>query len=131
MAKQVPSLGELEIHVLRLVWEHQPCTERQIWDVIREDRFVGRTTVLKTMQRLEEKGLLKRVSKTSPVQFRATLDEGRVLPELVHRFVNGILGGSAEPLVTYLAGSRKLSQQDLKILRDIARKLEQTNKDRG
>ena len=33
MAKEVPSLGELEIRVLRLVWARQPCTERQISDL--------------------------------------------------------------------------------------------------
>src|SRR6266446_4923837 len=51
MARDVPTLGELEIRVLRLVWEHQPCTERQISDLIQADREVARTTVLKTMQR--------------------------------------------------------------------------------
>ena len=34
MAKELPSLGELEMRVLRLVWQQQPCTERQITDVI-------------------------------------------------------------------------------------------------
>ena len=58
MAKQLPSLGELEIHVLRSIWQEQPCTERQVWELVRQDRSVGRTTVLKTMQRLEAKGLL-------------------------------------------------------------------------
>ena len=55
MAKELPSLGELEIRALRLVWEHQPCTERQISDIILAERDVARTTVLKTMQRLEAK----------------------------------------------------------------------------
>src|SRR5262245_52051437 len=51
MAKELPSLGELEIRVLRLVWQQQPCTERQITDAIQQERSVGRTTVLKTIQR--------------------------------------------------------------------------------
>ena len=123
MAKEIPSLGELEIRVLRTVWEQQPCTERQVWDLIQQERSIGRTTVLKTIQRLEAKGLLVRVKGTSPVQFRASVDEQRVLPELVGRFVNGILGGSAEPLVTYLAGAKNLSAKDLETLRTIARKI--------
>ena len=47
MARELPSLGELEIRVLRLVWQQQPCTERQITDVIQQERSLGRTTVLK------------------------------------------------------------------------------------
>jgi len=130
MAKELPSLGELEIRALRLVWEHQPCTERQISDIILAERDVARTTVLKTMQRLEAKGLLARVPGETPVKFRAVVDRKRVLPALVNRFVDTILGGSADPLVAYLAGSSKLSAGDLESLRSIARKLERA-KDRS
>jgi predicted transcriptional regulator len=123
MAKELPSLGELEIRVLRLVWHHQPCTERQVTELIQQERPVGRTTVLKTMQRLEAKGLLARESGEGPVRFRASLEEEKVLPALIGRFVEGVLGGSAEALVAYLAGSEKLSAKDLETLRAISRKI--------
>jgi predicted transcriptional regulator len=124
MARELPSLGELEMRVLRLVWQQQPCTERQITDVIRQERALGRTTVLKTIQRLEAKGLLARLPGTGPVQFRASIQEHKVLPALIGRFVEAVLGGSAEPLVAYLAGSDKLSAKDLEALRSICRKLD-------
>src|SRR4029077_1232969 len=124
MAKELPSLGELEIRVLRLVWEHQPCTERIVSDIIQSEREVARTTVLKTMQRLEGKGLLARVAGEGSVKFRAVLDRKRVLPALVSRFVDTILGGSADPLVAYLVDSVKLTARDLESLRTIARKLQ-------
>jgi BlaI family transcriptional regulator, penicillinase repressor len=127
MPEDIPSLGELEMRVLRLVWEHQPCTERQISDLVREERDVARTTVLKTMQRLEAKGLLVRDPGEIPVRFRAAVEADRVLPELVGRFVEGILGGSADPLVAWFAESGRLSRKDLQALRAIARKIE----DRG
>lgn len=127
MAKELPSLGELEIRTLRLVWEHQPCTERQISDIILAERDVARTTVLKTMQRLEAKRLLVRVPGETPVQFRAAVDEKRVLPALVSRFVDTILGGSADPLVAYLADAGKLSSKDLETLRSISKKLDRDN----
>ncbi len=123
MAIEFPSLGELESRVLRLVWQHQPCTERQISDLIQQERSVGRTTVLKTMQRLEAKGLLVREEGKGPNRFRAAVDEQKLLPALVRRFVDGILGGSTEPLVAYLADSNKLSTKDLKALRAIVEKI--------
>ena len=129
MAKEVPSLGELEIRVLRLVWEHQPCTERQTSDRLQAEHDVARTTVLKTMQRLEGKGFLVRVPGDGPVKFRAALDQKRVLPALVGRFVETILGGSADPLVAYLADAGKLSARDLETLRSIARKIDHDNED--
>ena len=121
MRKPLPSLGEFEVEVLRHVWENEPCTERRIWDLI--EHRVGRTTVLKTVQRLEGKGLLVRVRNSSPVQFKAVVDESRMLPELVGRFVDSILGGSAEPLVAYLADSKRLSANDLQTLRTIAARI--------
>jgi BlaI family penicillinase repressor len=123
MAKRLPSLGELEIQVLRLVWQQQPCTEREISDLIQAERAVGRTTVLKTMQRLESKGLLVRDTGGGPVRFRAAVEQERLLPTLIGRFVQSVLGGSAEPLVSYLAGSKKLSAKDLEALRAIAKKM--------
>ena len=125
MAKELPSLGELEMRVLRLVWQQQPCTERQITDVVQQERALGRTTVLKTIQRLEAKGLLTRLPGTEPVQFRASIQRQKVLAALIGRFVEGVLGGSAGPLVAYLAGSDKLSAKDLDALRGICRKLDE------
>jgi predicted transcriptional regulator len=116
-------MGDLEIQVLRLVWQHQPCTERQVSDAMQAAREIGRTTVLKTMQRLEAKGLLVRVADERPVKFRAAANPNRVLPELIARFVDTVLGGSADPLVAYLAGAGKLSPDDLESLRSIASKI--------
>src|SRR3989442_10202476 len=116
MAKELPSVGELEILVLRLVWQEQPCAERPITELVQKERDVARTTVLKTMQRLEAKGLLTRERGEGPIRYRAALDERRVLPELIERFVERVLGGSREPLVAYLADSGKLSAKDLEML---------------
>jgi BlaI family transcriptional regulator, penicillinase repressor len=123
MPKKLPSLGELEIHVLGWVWQKQPCTERQIWDLVRQERAIGRTTVLKTMQRLEAKGLLTRTSGKGPVHFRASVEKRRLLPAIVRRFVERTLAGSPEALVAYFADSEKLSAKDLAALRAIARKM--------
>jgi predicted transcriptional regulator len=125
MPKESPRLGETEIQVLRLIWEHQPCTERQISDLVRQQRSVARTTVLKTIQRLEAKKLLVRVPGEGPVRFRAAVEENRIVPQLIRRFVERILGGSPDPLVAYLADSRNLSPKDLESLRTIARKTQE------
>jgi predicted transcriptional regulator len=123
MAGEVPSLGELEVQVLRLVWRLQPCTERQLSDAVQAERGVGRTTVLKTVQRLEAKGVLRREPGDGPIRYRAAMPERRVMPELIRRFVAGFLGGSAEPLVAYLGESDQLTAGDLEQLKAIAKKM--------
>jgi predicted transcriptional regulator len=127
MAETLPSLGELELQVLRLVWREQPCTERRVTELVQLERPVARTTVLKTMQRLEEKGLLVREADEGrgPIQYRAAVEERSVLPALIRRFVERVLGGSDAPLAAYLAASdnERLSEKDLQALRAIARKI--------
>ena len=131
MSESIPSLGELELQVLRLVWREQPCTERRVTDLVQADRSVARTTVLKTIQRLEEKGLLEREAGAGagpgrgPIRYRAVVEERRVLPVLIRRFVERVLGGSDAPLAAYLADSDRasLSAKDLEALRAIARKI--------
>ena len=123
MPKEIPSLGELEIRVLQLVWQHQPCTERQISDIVQQERSVGRTTVLKTVQRLEAKELLVRSEGKGPIRYRAAVSQKRLLPALVDRFVDRVLGGTTDPLVAYFADSGKLSAKDLAALQAIARKV--------
>lgn len=128
MSETVPSLGEFEVQVLRLVWQEQPCTERRITDRVQEDRPVARTTVLKTMQRLEEKGLLVREKgERGPIRYRAVLEERRVLPTLIRRFVDRVLGGSTAPLAAYLAEAEagKLTAKDLEALKAIVREIEE------
>lgn len=134
MEESIPSLGELELQVLRLVWREQPCTERRVTDLVQSDRPVARTTVLKTIQRLEEKELLVREhsGERGPIRYRAAVEEKRVMPTLIRRFVERMLGGSEAPLAAYLADSEtsRLSAKDLEALRRIAQKIgESTEKE--
>jgi BlaI family penicillinase repressor len=126
MTKSIPNLGDFELQVLQLVWEHEPCMERQISDLVRKERSVARTTVLKTMQRLEAKGLLVREEGETPIRFRAAIPRQQMLPVLIGQFVDHVLGGSAEPLVAYFGGSKRLSAKDLEALKAIAKKVQET-----
>lgn len=130
MTQDLPTLGELEIRVLQLVWQHEPCTERQISDLVQKERPIGRTTVLKTMQRMVAKGVLARLEDETPIRFRAAISQESALPTLIGRFIEHVLGGSAEPLVAYFGNSRKLSAKDLDALKAIARKLQGSPKAR-
>jgi BlaI family transcriptional regulator, penicillinase repressor len=127
MSESIPSLGDVEVQVLRLVWREQPCPERRVTELMQAERPVARTTVLKTIQRLEEKGLLVREPSAGrgPIRYRAALEERSVLPALIRRFVERVLGGSDAPLAAYLAesGDGRLSAKNLEALRDIARKI--------
>jgi hypothetical protein len=61
------------------------------------------------------------------------VDEQSVLPALIRRFVERVLGGSDAPLAAYLAASdsERLSAKDLEALRAIARKIGESHEPEG
>jgi len=58
-------LGDLECEIMELVWKlAQPTvTVRDVFNALRKEREIAYTTVMTTMVRLSEKGLLKIVDK--------------------------------------------------------------------
>ena len=125
MATRDLSLGELELEVLKTVWEHEPCTVREVARIIARERGNAYTTVLTVMQRLHAKGLLTRRKRKGPFSYSTTRRRADVLSALVGRFVDQVLDGSALPFVAYLAGSEGLTSEQAEALREIARELQQ------
>ena len=58
-------LGDLECEIMELVWKkaNPTVTVREIYDILRRERQIAYTTVMTTMVRLAEKGLLRIVDK--------------------------------------------------------------------
>jgi len=58
-------LGDLECEIMELVWKYAnpTVTVREIYDILRHERQIAYTTVMTTMVRLAEKGLLRIVDK--------------------------------------------------------------------
>lgn len=58
-------LGDLECDIMELAWKlaNPTVTVREIYDTLRKRREIAYTTVMTTMVRLSEKGLLKIVDK--------------------------------------------------------------------
>ena len=58
-------LGDLECEIMELVWKkaNPTVTVRDIYDALRQQRQIAYTTVMTTMVRLSEKGLLRIVDR--------------------------------------------------------------------
>ena len=124
MVRPEQSLGELELEVLKVIWEIQPCTVQEVADVLGERRGSARTTVLTVMQRLRAKGYLTRRKREGVYRYSPTEERRTVIARLIARFVTDVLDGSALPFVAYLAESRGLTEEEAAALRGIVRDLE-------
>ena len=71
-------LGDLECEIMELVWKkaNPTVTVRDIYDSLRQQRQIAYTTVMTTMVRLAEKGLLRIVDRAGLANCYAPV-EGR------------------------------------------------------
>ena len=97
------SLGDLELDVMKVVWDTGGCSVQEATEILGQRRDYARTTILTVIQRLYAKGFLQRRKVDGVYEYSSTEDRGTVLSRLIARFVDTVLDGSPEPLVTYFA----------------------------
>ena len=128
MTDEQKSLGELELLILKTVWESPESTVQEVTDIVGEQRTCARTTVLTVMQRLHAKGFLKRKKVDGVFRFTATRDRGTVFSSLIGQFVDRVLDGSSAPFLAYLSTNDELTPEQARQLQAIVKELERNEK---
>jgi BlaI family penicillinase repressor len=115
VATPVPSNTELEI--LHVLWNRGPSTVRQVHDVMRKDRNVGYTSVLKIMQVMAAKKLVRRDESDRSHIYSAAVEEKSVKRRLVSDLLDRAFDGSALGLVMHALSGKKASREELDEIR--------------
>lgn len=110
----VPSDAELEI--LQVLWREQPASVRAVHEMLAEKREVGYTTILKQMQRMFEKGLLRRRKQGKQHLYEAVPAREEIQRSLTERLVDKAFSGSAMQMVMRALGQGKTSAEELEAL---------------
>jgi predicted transcriptional regulator len=119
MSKRVSPLTEVELEVMKAVWDLGEATVRQVHEAIEERRTIAYTTVLTMVGILVRKGhLVRKAAEGRAYLYAPARPKGRVISEMVDDFVGRVLQGSARALVLGLLKDRKISKAEL---REIAR----------
>jgi BlaI family transcriptional regulator, penicillinase repressor len=117
-----PTPAELEI--LRVLWEQGPSTVRDVQERMERERPTGYTTVLKLLQIMTEKDLVRRDETARAHVYAARLPEQQTQQQLVRDLVDRAFGGSARKLVMQALSTRKTSREDLSKIRELLDQLE-------
>lgn len=126
MARTPQDVTEAELAVLQVLWEHGPCTIRQITEQIYpEGRAAQYATVQKLLERLEDKQCVQRDRKPAVHIFAAAIDRGELIGRRLQTMAEKLCGGSLTPLLTHLVQSQKLSAAERKELRELIDELDQ------
>jgi predicted transcriptional regulator len=117
------TLTEVELEIMRVVWELEEATVRQVHERLAESKDTAYTTVMTMMSILADKGHLEREKHGRAFVYRPTQPKGQVVSSMVEDFVSKVFDGAARPLVLALIKDRKLSRSDLE---EIARMIEES-----
>lgn len=107
---------------MKIVWERESSTVRDVYEALRERRKVAYTTVMTMMKILEQKKYLKKTQVDRAYVYRPAQPQRQVVGAMVREFVNRVFNGSAEPLLVHLVEEHNLSRQDLEEIARLRRK---------
>ena len=110
-----PSDAELEI--LQVLWTNEPATVRTVYEILEKKREVGYTTILKQMQRMYEKGMVKRIREGKLHLYTAVPRETEIQKTLLDDLVDKAFKGSAMDLVMHALGRGQTSPEELEALK--------------
>ena len=114
------SPSELELQILKVLWEQSPLTARQIREQLDErGRPLAYTSVITTVQRMVDKDLLKQLDPTEGKAFRfePRVSDQQVTRGMLGEFVDRVFDGSAEAVVLSLFDAAELDEETVKRLR--------------
>ncbi len=106
-----------EIEILQFIRQHGPSSVHFINDELNRRKQVGKTTTLKIMQIMTEKGLLERKEEGRKPIYSAAIQEQEIQNLLQGKFLETTFEVSAMKLVMQALGNHKASPTELEELK--------------
>jgi BlaI family penicillinase repressor len=122
--KALPKPTEAELALLHVLWGRGPSTVREIWAQVNRKQRAGYTTVLKLLQIMFEKGLVRRDDRARSHVYAATLSEEQTQQQVVAHVLDRVFAGSASKLVLRALSAKKASPADLAAIRKLLDEME-------
>jgi predicted transcriptional regulator len=113
--KVVKSAGrkptDAELGILRVLWARGPSTVRQVAEAM--GREAGYTTLLKLLQIMTEKRLVRRDESTRTHVYEAAYTEDQTQKQLITDLLDRVFDGSAAKLVLQALSNSKTTPEEL------------------
>jgi len=116
---------ESELEILAVLWDLGQGTVRDVQAKLGKDR----TTVLKLMQIMSEKGLVIRNEDTRPQVFRASQSAERTQRQMLRDLVRRVFGGSSKKLLLHAV--KEAGHLDHREVEEVQALLKKIKKDRA
>ena len=101
---------------MKVVWQRNEVTVRDVYEALRARRTIAYTTVLTMMKVLDRKGFVVADRAERTHVYRPTRPQQRVVSDMLRDFVDRVFNGSAEPLLQHLVRDGRLSASELRTI---------------
>ena len=120
-----PRLTGLEMQIMETLWTRGEASIREAQEAFPAKSRPAYTTVQTTINRMEVKGVVRRVKKVGNFHiFAATVSRDAAQRRLVDDLL-ALFGGRTQPVMARLIESGKLTMADVKEAEKLLRKMEQ------
>jgi predicted transcriptional regulator len=112
---------ELELEILKILWELSPRTVREVREVMAErGRKFAHTSLITTLNVMFDKGYVKRkkAAEGRGYEFEPKLSRDEVSQGMVGDLVDRVFGGSASAMMLSLLENEQLNAEDHAALRE-------------
>lgn len=127
-ATKLPSAPQ-ELQFLHFVARHGPLTVGRVAEELGSELDLSRSTVLTVMERLRQKGHLRRRRKDGVFVYTSSQPLDRLMQAAVGQFVERSLGGSVLPFAAWLSERVEVTEEELAELRQIVARLKPTREE--
>jgi BlaI family transcriptional regulator, penicillinase repressor len=114
-----PTLTPQELAIMKVIWQLDKATVRDVYETLRKRRPIAYTTVMTMMKILEEKGHLKKSQVERAHLYRPTRPRQQVVSAMVRDFVDRVFDGAAGGLLLQLAKDGRLTKAERARIRQL------------
>ncbi len=113
MGTEPPRPTNAELEILTVLWSSGPATVREVYNVISRRRPAQYCTVLKFMQIMAEKGLVRRNEQPRAHVYEAARPREQTQQQLAGDLMERAFSGSAKALLLGALSARKATKAEL------------------
>lgn len=113
MSGETPFLTELQLAVVRVLWEQGQATVSDITEALRPSRGLAPTTVATVLSRLEKRGIVGHRTVARQFVYSARVSEPDATRSMVAELTDRLFDGDVGALVSHLISAKEFSRADL------------------
>ncbi len=122
--KQDNQLSELQIAIMRILWERGEASAAEVHEVLQKDRGLAFTTIATLLSRLEKRDLITHRTEGRTYIYRPKVQEKEVRRSMIRDVVDRLFQGDASELVSHLLTESQIKPDDLDKVRDLIKAAE-------